>query len=172
LLSEEAKYRQSQPTDEQQLSSLYEQFVRAFYKKETTYQVSSPYIRWNVDDGYSEDLPLMKTDVVLKEKQQTLIIDTKFYAENMVASYRSHTLKHQSDNLYQLYSYVMNYLLKKDETVGGMLLYAKTKAFTQPNHEYVMNGKHLWIMALDLDQPFEEIKAQLLALPRRYFCPQ
>jgi hypothetical protein len=35
-----------------------------------------------------------------------------------------------------------------------------------------MNGKHLWIMALDLDQPFEEIKAQLLALPRRYFCPQ
>lgn len=172
LLSEEAKYRQSQLTDEQQLSSLYEQFVRAFYKKETTYQVSSPYIRWNVDDGYSEDLPLMKTDVVLKEKQQTLIIDTKFYAENMVASYRSHTLKHQSDNLYQLYSYVMNYSLKKDETVGGMLLYAKTKAFTQPNHEYVMNGKHLWIMALDLDQPFEEIKAQLLALPRRYFCPQ
>ena len=169
LLAEMGDTRQRQVEDERQMSALYEHFVRAFYKKETSYHVSSPHIHWLVDDDYSEALPLMKTDVVLKANQQTLIIDTKFYQENMVTSYRSQQVKQQSNNLYQLFSYVMNYPAQSEESVGGVLLYAKTKAITQPHHRYTMMGKQLWVMALDLDQPFEEIKAQLLALPKCFF---
>src|SRR5699024_10547755 len=42
--------------DEQRLSSLYEKFIFAFFKRETKYHVSRPQIQWRVDDGFTEAL--------------------------------------------------------------------------------------------------------------------
>ena len=153
--------------DEQQLSRLFEKFVFNFYKKETAYRVSSPFIYWDVDDFHNDGLPIMKTDIVLKEGNDTLIIDTKFYQENMRKSYEGGKMKHIPSNIYQLFSYVENYKSNEEENVGGLLLYAKTNASEQPNHSYVIKGKKIGIETIDLSKDFQAITSQLLYLAEK-----
>lgn len=100
---------------EKKMYHLYERFLFAFYQRETNYTVCRPIIKWNVDDGYSEALPEMKTDIVLqnKDRTRTLIIDAKFYSKSMTSQYGQSILKHHSPNLYQLFTYVSNYCQKR-----------------------------------------------------------
>lgn len=148
--------------DEQKLSSLYEKFIYAFFKRDTNYSVSRPQIRWNVDDDFIDALPIMQTDIVLQRNEKTLIIDTKFYSENMVSRFEGGTAKQNSNNLYQIFSYINNWEKKSGEIVSGMLLYAKTRSLIQPNHDYNIKGNKIFIRSLDLQQEFEEIKVDLL----------
>jgi|SRR5699024_2132688 len=162
LREDEEEARNQMIKDEQQLSRLFEKFVFNFYKKETEYRVSSPFIHWEVDDAYNDGLPIMKTDIVLKEGNDTLIIDTKFYQENMRKSYEGGRMKHLPSNIYQLFSYVENYKNKADGKVGGLLLYAKTNASVQPDHSYIIKGKKISIETIDLSEDFAIIRSQLL----------
>ena len=155
--------------DEQRLSSLYEKFIYAFFKRETNYYVSRPQIQWNVDDEFTEALPVMQTDLVLKQGNKTLIVDTKFYSENMVARFEGGASKQKSSNLYQIFTYINNWEKESDEIVGGMLLYAKTTALTQPNHTYNIKGNQISVVSLDLNQDFSGIKEDLIAYARRFF---
>lgn len=172
LLLDESSTSESmrQIQDEQRLAALYEKFVFAFYKRETNYHLSSPQFRWKVDDEYYDALPIMRTDVVLKKGNQTLIIDTKFYTDNMVARFEGGATKQKTGNLYQIFSYVMNWERKsEDESVGGMLLYAKTNALNQPDHTYSMMGNQIFVVSLDLNQEFGGIKDELIGFAERYF---
>ena len=45
--------------------------------------------------------------------------------------------------------------------VSGMLLYAATDEEVQPDVTYRMSGNQIGVRTLDLDRPFEEIRAQL-----------
>ena len=45
--------------------------------------------------------------------------------------------------------------------VSGMLLYAATDEDIQPDATYRMSGNRISATTLDLDRPFEEIRAQL-----------
>ncbi|MER2262780.1 MAG: restriction endonuclease [Psychrobacillus sp.] len=155
--------------DEQRLSTLYEKFIFAFFKRETNYIVSRPQIQWKVDDGFSEALPIMQTDLVLRQDKKTLIIDTKFYSENMVARFDGGVSKQKSANLYQIFTYVNNWKKELDETVGGMLLYAKTTALNQPNHTYKINENEIFVLSLDLYQDFNGIKEDLIAYTLLFF---
>lgn len=165
LISDEAGSLQlKEIQDEQALSSLFENFVYAFYQKETDWKVSRPKIHWDVDDGYSEALPVMQTDIVLKKDNQTIIIDTKFYQQNMKSRYEKGSKKHLSGNLYQLFTYLENYQEKDDETVSGMLLYAMTNDEEQPNHGYVIKGKKVKVTHVDLSQEMKKISQGLMRL--------
>lgn len=157
-----------QTNDEQKLASLFEKFVYSFYKRETTYQVSRPYIRWKVDDDYYEALPRMQTDIVLKANNKVLIVDTKFYSNNMSNRYEKGEEKHLSSNIYQIYTYVNNWVSTHDEQVSGMLLYARTSSAKQPNHHYKMNGNDISIVNVDMNQDFDGIKNSLLDLVKTY----
>ena len=155
--------------DEQRLSSLYEKFIYAFFKRETNYKVSRSQIQWNVDDGFTEALPIMQTDLVLQKDKKTLIVDAKFYSENMVARFEGGAAKQKSSNLYQIFTYINNWQKGPDETVAGMLLYAKTTALNQPNHVYNIKGKQIFVASLDLQQNFVGIKENLLAHANQFF---
>lgn len=158
LISDEAGSHQlKEIKDEQALSSLFENFVYAFYHKETDWQVSRPKIHWDVDDGYNEALPVMQTDIVLKKDHQTIIIDTKFYQQNMKSRYENGPKKHLTGNLYQLFTYLENYQRKDSETVSGMLLYAMTNDKEQPNNEYVIKGKKVKVKHINLSQEMNQI---------------
>lgn len=154
--------------DEQRLSSLYEKFIFSFFKRETNYNVSRPQIKWGVDDGFSEALPIMQTDLVLKKDEKTLIVDAKFYSENMISRFEGGTVKQISANLYQLFTYINNWKEDPNEIVAGMLLYAKTTATNQPNHLYHIKGKKFFVVTLDLEQDFEGIKNDLLAYANQF----
>lgn len=155
--------------DEQRLSSLYEKFVFAFYQRETDYKVIHPQIPWKVDNGFIEALPVMQTDIVLQSGNQTLIVDTKFYSENMAVKFSGGAAKQKSANLYQIFTYINNWKAQDNEQVGGMLLYAMTSSEEQPNHHYEINGNKISVVALDLNENFESIKQQLLSLASECF---
>lgn len=108
--------------DEQRLSALYEKFVYAFYKRETNYKVTHPQIPWISTDGFINALPVMQTDIVLSDGTKVLIVDTKFYSENMAIKFSGGNAKQKSDNLYQIFTYVNNWIPREGEEVGGMLL--------------------------------------------------
>lgn len=155
--------------DEQKLSSLYEKFIYAFFKRESNYKVSKSQIQWNVDDGFADALPIMQTDLILQKGNKTLIADAKFYSENMATRFEGGVAKQKSGNLYQIFTYINNWKKEPDETVAGMLIYAKTKALNQPDHVYNIKGKQIFVVSLDLQQDFAGIKENLLAYANRFF---
>ena len=155
--------------DDQQLAALYEKFIFAFYKRETPFRVSRPQIKWTTDDENTVALPIMQTDLVLKRDNKVLIVDTKFYSESMISRFENSLIKQRSNHLYQIFAYINNWKYQKDEDVGGMLLYAKTRAMTQPDYCYVIKGKTIIVTSVDLDQSFEGIKKDLILFASDYF---
>ena len=160
-----------QVEDEQRLSSLYEKFVFAFYKRETDYIVTHPQIPWIAGNGFTDALPIMQTDIVLSDGAKTLIVDTKFYSENMATKFVGGNAKQKTANLYQIFTYVNNWIPKDGEIIGGMLLYAKTTGEQQPDHYYNLSGNSISIVTLDLQQDFVSIKEELLNHASRFFKP-
>ena len=93
--------------DEKAMATLFEAFVRNFYKIETDYTVSSDSIRWKFESDDIEDLemlPIMLTDITLKSNDRKIIIDTKFYKDAFATRYEKENIN--SSNLYQIFSYL------------------------------------------------------------------
>ena len=83
----------------------------------------------------------------------------------MKAPYMTQTL--HSGNLYQIFTYVKNWNAAPDETVSGMLLYARTDDAIQPDNDYQMSGNQISVKTLDLNCDFAVIAAQLDAIADR-----
>ena len=56
--------------------------------------------------------------------------------------------------------------------VSGMLLYAKTDEEIQPDGIYQMSGNQISVKTLDLNQPFEAIRAQLDAITEEHLAKE
>ena len=156
--------------DDQTMAKLYEKFILGYFQREhTDIKAYSPQIAWQVTDGYRTLLPTMQSDIVISNKKtkKTLIIDAKYYSHNMQmkAPYMTQTL--HSGNLYQIFPYVKNWNAAPDETVSGMLLYARTDDAIQPDNDYQMCGNQISVKTLDLNCDFAVIAAQLDAIAER-----
>lgn len=146
--------------DEQRMCRLYEKFILEYYRKEhPEIKASASQIPWDTDDGYKEMLPVMQSDIVLKQGDKTLVIDAKYYAHTTQKHYDVYTL--HSNNLYQIYTYIKNLDTGNTGNVSGMLLYAKTDEMVLPNNNYKMGGNSLWVKTLDMDCDFPKIRGQL-----------
>jgi len=151
--------------DEQRMSRLYEKFILEYFRREhPQLRASASFIDWALDDGMSDGLPAMRSDITLSARGRVLIIDAKYYTSTMQTYYEKKTVK--SGNLYQIFAYVKNKqaALERagdDTEVSGMLLYAATDEEVQPDATYRMSGNRISATTLDLDRPFEEIRAQL-----------
>ena len=66
-----------------------------------------------------------------------------------------------SNNLYQIFTYVKNKDVDKSGKVSGMLLYAKTDEDLVPNGEYMMSGNKIIVRTLDLNKEFKFISEDL-----------
>lgn len=156
--------------DEQTMAKLYEKFILGYFQREhPEIKAYSPQIAWQVTDGYRTLLPTMQSDIVISNRKtkKTLIIDAKYYSHNMQmkAPYMTQTL--HSGNLYQIFTYVKNWSAAPDETISGMLLYARTDDGIQPDNDYQMSGNPISVKTLDMDSDFIEIAAQLDAIAER-----
>ncbi len=146
--------------DEQRMCRLYEKFILEYFKKEhPEVKASASQIPWDTDDGYREMLPVMQSDIMLKQGDRTLVIDAKYYAHTTQKQYDVNTL--HSGNLYQIFTYVKNLDTGNTGNVSGMLLYAKTDELVLPNNNYKMGGNAISVKTLDLDCDFAEIRKQL-----------
>lgn len=151
--------------DEQRMSRLYEKFILEYYRREhPRLRASASFVEWALDDGMSEGLPAMRSDITLSAGGRVLIIDAKYYASTMQSNFNKKTV--HSGNLYQIFAYAKNkqaVLEREGESVevSGMLLYAATDEEVLPDVTYRMSGNQIGVRTLDLDRPFEEIRAQL-----------
>ena len=151
--------------DEQRMSRLYEKFILEYYRREhPRLRARASFVEWALDDGMMDGLPAMRSDITLSARGRVLIIDAKYYAATMQRNFDKRSV--HSGNLYQIFAYVKNKqaaLERAGESVevSGMLLYAATDEEVQPDFTYRMSGNQIGVRTLDLDRPFEEIRAQL-----------
>ncbi len=157
--------------DEQRMCRLYEKFILEYYRKEhPELTANASQIPWQLDDDFSDMLPVMQTDIMLSRGEKVLIIDAKYYEHTTQVQYDKHTL--HSGNLYQIFTYVKNKeyeLNDQPHEVAGMLLYARTEEEIQPNQKYMMSGNRISVRTLDLNEDFCEIKGQLDRIVEEYF---
>lgn len=160
--------------DEQRMYRLYEKFILEYYRKEhPEITARAAQIPWQLDDGFSDMLPVMQSDITLSKGNRTLIIDAKYYAHNTQTQYDVHTL--HSGNLYQIFTYVKNKDAEYGDApheVSGMLLYAKTDEQIQPDHVYHMSGNKISVRTLDLNCDFSMIAYQLNQIVEEYFSAE
>lgn len=148
--------------DEQRMCRLYEKFILEYYKKEfPSMDVSSSQIQWCLDDEYNNWLPIMQSDIMISHKNNILIIDAKYYSNNIQSYHEKKSII--SGNLYQIFTYVKNLAFNnRDKNVSGLLLYAKTDSDVQVEENiYLMSGNKIGTAKLDLNCDFSEIKKQL-----------
>ena len=75
-------------SDGQVMNALYESFLLNYFKKEhPNIRTHAPHIDWQIDEGGDVLLPKMKTDVTLEYENKILIIDAKFYKDNLAENY-------------------------------------------------------------------------------------
>lgn len=163
LTTQNGEYNMATFIDDQHMHSLYESFIREYYKYHYCNEVcvSASFVDWDIPENSEgiELLPKMKTDITLQKGEKTLIIDAKYYSHTMQHHFDSNTF--HSANMYQIFTYVKN--LDKEQTgnVSGMLLYARTNEALQPDNDYVISGNKISVKTLDLNCDFEVIKNQL-----------
>ena len=167
---EQGNYKVASFLDEQRMCHLYERFILEYYRYHYrgVITANSTQVKWNVDDGVIDFLPIMQTDIMLKCKGKTLIIDAKYYGRTMQTGQYDTTTLH-SNNMYQIFTYVKNQDVSGDGSVSGMLLYAKTDEAITPNNQFMMQGNKISVKTLDLNLTFKDIAAQLDFIVQDHF---
>ena len=171
LHPQESGNRLSSFLDDQSMCHHYEKFILSYYQKEhPELEASSAQIPWSLDDGVDTHLPVMQSDVMLRQGGRTLNIDAKYYAQTMQENFNVRTI--HSGNLYQIFTYVKNAqetMAPGFPAVAGMLLYAKTDEDVVPADENRMNGNHIEVRTLDLSGDFSSTRRQLDGIAEKYF---
>ncbi len=158
LTTETGDYKLASYLDEKRMELLYERFLLNFFARECPWvHAAAPHIPWKVqEDCDTAQLPCMKSDMVLTCGSRTLIIDAKWYTNNMQGG------KLHSPHLYQISTYVNHYAATHpQQQVSGLLLYARTTAPTQPKADFTLLGKRIRAHALDMGEDFPSIETQL-----------
>lgn len=171
ITTDAGDYRLASFVDEQRMCRLYEKFILEYYTRHyPALSVRASQIPWSLDDGVGTMLPVMQSDIHLQRGNTVLIIDAKYYSNTTQVQFDKHTL--HSNNLYQIFTYVKNRSYQfgeKENTVSGMLLYAKTEEEIQPDNVYQMHGSQISVKTLDLNLPFAEIASQMDRIVETHF---
>ena len=149
--------------DERQMAILFENFVRTFYRVHTGDQVKREDIHWRwtaADQAAMGLLPKMETDISLSSDTRKIIIECKFTPEATQQHYEAEKLR--ATHLYQLSSYMDNLKGKYADTCEMMLLYPTVDS--PLSADYIHEGHKISIRTINLDQPWQLIHKDLLAL--------
>ena len=152
--------------DPKRMARLYENFILNFYRIERPdLDVKKENIRWMAssdDDGALSYLPKMETDISIRDGQQVLIIDAKYYQETFSRYYESETI--HSANLYQLFAYLKNLEGRgdSDANAAGMLLYPTVTQSVRLH--YRIHDHSVSICTINLANDWKDLRAELLGL--------
>lgn len=162
LTDEKGTLKMSKYLDDRQMHNLYEKFILEYYRKHyPKFKATPSQVDWNVDDGFLELLPAMKSDIILEYQGRTTIIDAKYYSRMFQYNQLFNSKTLHSNNMYQIFAYVKNKDIKHDGSVSGVLLYAKTDEEEMLDQNYLMSGNKISVKSLDLGADFEEISEKL-----------
>jgi 5-methylcytosine-specific restriction enzyme subunit McrC len=151
--------------DRRQMATLYEEFIRNFYKRHSAFQrVGRQDILWRwkpVDEASRTLLPKMQTDISLTSCNRKIIIDCKFTPEATRRNFDADKLR--ETHLYQLHAYMSN--LPDDplnENCQMMLLYPEVGSPLIAS--YTHQGRTITIRTINLKQDWQGVHNDLLRL--------
>ena len=146
--------------NERYMARLFEAFVRNFYRYEQRqFKVGRENIYWQFDTANAL-LPLMQTDVSLRSAERNIVLDVKYYAEVLQHYYNA--AKFRTEHLYQLHAYLTNQ--PADYACEGILLYPNVSQTIDQDLGLWQGRYRLRICTLNLNQPWQGIHADLLAV--------
>ena len=153
--------------DEKKMALVFQHFVRNFYTiEQNRYTVSGTRLAWQRvlgDEKSLNLLPNLNTDVTLKSRDRTLVIDTKFYRKALTEHYGKKI--YHPDHVNQIFVYVTNVKEREEKDaaqVEGMLLYPTVSE--ELDHEIELYGHRIRVSTVDLAQSWWEIRQRLLLL--------
>lgn len=152
--------------DEKKMSMLFEAFIRNFYRKHLHgWDVGRSNIMWRfntIEDRNMDFLPRMQTDITMECMEEKIIIDTKYYQETMMTNYDKRKI--HSNNLYQLFSYLLNQRSTDVKTLKtkGILLYPTIE--NEYDLSYKFEDHPIQIKTLNLNQHWKLIEKRLMGL--------
>lgn len=145
--------------DDNRISSIYENFIRAYYRKHyPMFNAASRKI--DINPNQISYIPTMKTDVTLEYEDRMLIIDAKFYSKILRDSLFGSKVVSNS-NLNQIFVYVDSQDPLKKGNIKGMLLYAQTIDEPEVDISYNMIGHDIFIKTLDMNSDWDSITMRL-----------
>jgi 5-methylcytosine-specific restriction enzyme subunit McrC len=161
-----SKFRDFLQDDHMRMAALFEDFVRNFYKLETSgYKVGREDILWQAEALDHESiafLPKMITDISIEGHGFKVVIDTKYYKEALATNYDAEKIR--SQNIYQIFAYLKN--LEKQGGVNanctGVLLYPTVQK--ELRLSYKMDGHKVMIRTINLNQSWQSIDQGLKGL--------
>jgi 5-methylcytosine-specific restriction enzyme subunit McrC len=155
--------------DEVIMSAVFEDFLRNFYAHEQRqFQVGREVMTWDAcsleGDGQIQ-LPIMETDLTLRSRERTIVMDAKYYKEAL--SSRHGPGKVRSSHLYQLFAYLEHAALRAPHLpCDGALIYPTVGEALALR--YKIRGHEVMIRTVNLDQPWWRIHDELLAIPKGF----
>lgn len=151
--------------DEVRMSTVFEDFLRNFFQlHRPEYKVRAEAPLWDVTNATEEDLallPRMITDITLRDKERTIIVDAKFYRKALAPGLYGDRVR--SQHLYQLLTYLQHSRVRQsDRGLAGMLLYPDVGRSLRLR--YRLLGIPVLIATVDLGQEWRGIEAELNAV--------
>jgi len=154
--------------DEKKMASVFENFVRNFYREELRhngYEVKPEIIHWDVGEAEPlaiDYLPVMKTDISITSPTRKIIIDTKYYKECFQVHFDKRTLI--SGHFYQLIEYLENSDAQSGNSFKseGILLYPAVD-FHESIPFPVLRGHKVTVRMINLNQEWRKISVDLLS---------
>jgi 5-methylcytosine-specific restriction enzyme subunit McrC len=149
--------------DDAMMAKVFEHFLKNFFTiEQNIFQVTAEDIRWDIDPRSEGDIsliPLMRTDLILRDGNQAIVMDAKYYSNPFLSSYGKEKIR--SGHLYQLFSYIKNIEKQDCDTcVNGALIYASQ--YPSNISSYLINGHQILIFTINLNQPWQGIEKDLL----------
>jgi 5-methylcytosine-specific restriction enzyme subunit McrC len=155
--------------DERQMNKLFEAFLFNFYRKEfPAWRVRSEQLSWQFessDPDHLSYLPRMITDISIATPSENIIIDAKYYRLALTSHFDREKII--SDNLYQIFSYLMNQRTSdpKSWQTRGILLYPTTTRELDLEFRY---GSHpIEVKTVNLNDNWSLIEKRLKAIVGR-----
>lgn len=154
------------------MKDVYELFVYKFYKAKlekemNLFEVYYQYrLDWDLGNGNKDILPKMRIDILISDKKNTIILDTKYYKEYFNVNFEKEKLI--SNNMYQMVSYMNN--INFEQNIRGILLYPLPYDAEPIDEKYntniISNGKikpaKLEFITIDLSKEWNDIESDLL----------
>ena len=138
--------------DDTRVSAIYENFIKAYYRKHFP-ELKASSRKFNLVSNNASYAPIMKTDITLEYNNKLLIIDAKFYSKILRDNIYDQKCKILStNNLFQIYTYVDSQDPMKENKAYGMLLYAQTINEPSVNLSYEIIGHKILVKTLDMNR--------------------
>ncbi|MGR9230034.1 5-methylcytosine restriction system specificity protein McrC [Rhizobium leguminosarum] len=151
--------------DETRMSKVFEDFLRGFYRAELTdCTVGSEIMPWLASAEEATDLnvlPSMQTDITIRAKESTTIIDAKYYREALGGG--RFTARLRASHLYQLSTYLTHAQHRQPRAeIRGILIYPLVQK--QLNMKYNLLGFPVLVSTVNLQADWPDIRSELLTI--------